>query len=956
MTTSVKTPCFSFLILRVIPMRSVLFLLSIGTALLIVCLYGTSATAQDVRWIEDTYADFADGQLDEGGQNIYVSHNGAVRTINRFDLNSDGHLDLLFNCTHDTYQMLPATVGAVTKDRQCLTTHLAVEGSLGAAVGDLDRDGYQDLVICPNGIGVHHDRRFVSIAWGGKDGWSNSRITSGLPINVAARVEIVDLNADSWPDIAVLGGPRWMAAQPEGRIIRVFWGGSQEQRGFTSTRKTDYGVPGAVDMAAADFDADGSPDLAVLCSDARLKVLWAASIEGRPSPVETELPLPLATATCVTADMSGILPDLILGTTEPKLMIVRSAGDRMWKPVEQIAAVPATHVAVGNLDRSRLSDPELVLTQFSAARAAGGEQAGAGDAAGDVITVMIARNGSYDIGLSVRLSVPFAVATAVEDLDGDRDGDIAVAVHQGDGTFGGRSVVFFSDGSGTLIQGDETFPTSGTTGIAIAPAEHDLPARIVFCNSIGGRYDEEVPLHVYLGGPDGFDPEKLWKIPFQSGYESTAADLDADGLLDLLALNSGHSHTEEHHHADLGANIYWGGETGIDPPARTSVIHEHYLGSSSAADLNRDGWLDLVLEPFAAEEAGKDDELFIYYGGADGFPESRRVVLPKPGYSQEHVVADFNRDEWLDIAHTSRTEERVRILWGGKDGYSVDRSHSVSLTGALGLDAADLNADGWLDLYVSTYADPVEGYRDLGSVIFWGGPKGYRHSNAQWLPGFSPLGRCIADFDGDGFLDLFSPQHSGELTRESLACHIYWGSADGFHTRRRSVLYCDSVNDSLAGDFNSDGRIDLAVACHTQHGNHRVFSRVFYNDGARFENARMQKLPTNGTHLMWALDIGHIATRKYEQTYDSSVFEWQSAMTSGTIKSEARVGAGETLEWLVRSAATPAELEASEWRAVQDNAFTLQNGDRALQYRAVFRSDNGDRYPTLDKVEITLSP
>jgi hypothetical protein len=170
------------------------------------------------------------------------------------------------------------------------------------------------------------------------------------------------------------------------------------------------------------------------------------------------------------------------------------------------------------------------------------------------------------------------------------------------------------------------------------------------------------------------------------------------------------------------------------------------------------------------------------------------------------------------------------------------------------------------------------------------------------------------------------------------------------------VLYCDSVNDSLAGDFNSDGLMDLAVACHTQHGNHRVFSRVFYNDGARFENAKMQKLPTNGTHLMWALDIGHIATRKYEQTYDSSVFEWKAPMKSGAIKADARISEGEMLEWLVRTAATPAELEISEWRAVQSDRFTLQDGDRALQYRALFRSDNGDRYPTLEKVEISLAP
>jgi hypothetical protein len=58
----------------------------------------------------------------------------------------------------------------------------------------------------------------------------------------------------------------------------------------------------------------------------------------------------------------------------------------------------------------------------------------------------------------------------------------------------------------------------------------------------------------------------------------------------------------------------------------------------------------------------------------------------------------------------------------------------------------------------------------------------------------------------------------------------------------------------------------------------------------------------------------------------------------------------------VRSAASPEELETSEWRAVQNDRFALQSRDRAMQYRAVFRSDNGDRYPTLEKVEISLSP
>ena len=35
-------------------------------------------------------------------------------------------------------------------------------------------------------------------------------------------------------------------------------------------------------------------------------------------------------------------------------------------------------------------------------------------------------------------------------------------------------------------------------------------------------------------------------------------------------------------------------------------------------------------------------------------------------------------------------------------------------------------------------------------------------------------------------------------------------------------------------------------------------------------------------------------------------------------------------------------------------SFVLRPEDRCLQYRAVFHSDNGDRYPVLDRVEIAL--
>ncbi len=934
------------------------FFFRIGLPTLVFAMLATSLIAQDLpKFVDDSFDDFAKGTFDDGGHNYYAAHDGTLRTINRFDLNDDGHLDVIFNCTHNTYQMLPATSGSMGRDRLAKSVDIAVEGSQHVAQGDLNLDGFTDLVFCPNPIGVHHDRRFVSIAWGGPDGWTPQKINSPLPMNGAAAVAIVDLNGDKWPDIAVIGAARWMPAQPDGRIIRVYWGSST---GYSVVDKHDLGVPSAQTIAAGDFDRDGNRELAVLGSDKRIALYWSTpAVDGKWSPKSTEIALPFSDGSCLSAgdlNRDGC-DDLVVGRATASIGLLMANADRTWKDPLQIPAFSATHVSIADIDRDQNVD--LVLTQFDQARAAGGEQAGAGNKAKDVVRIMWGEQQGYSNERVTNLNIPLAVATAVEDMDGDGITDLVVAIHQGAKSFNGESFVWFGEGQRKFQKGASGFRTSGTMHTTAVASEKGIPARAVFCNSIGGELDEDVPLHVFWGGKGGFDPERVWKLPFHSGYEASASDLDADGFADLIVLNSGHAGEHAHTDPTLGANILWGGPDGLERSTNRSVLHEHFLGTSSVSDLNRDGWLDLVLEPFGPERPGEKEKLFIYYGGSDGFSSTkvgRRVAIELDGYAQEHVVADFNRDQWIDIAVTTRSLDCVRILWGGPKGYDTQREQRLKVSGPVGVDAADFNGDGWLDLLAGSYSDPVSGHRDMGLVIFWGGSEGYNHSEAQWLPGFSPLGRTVADFDGDGHLDLVSPQHSGELTREDLACHIYWGSQSGFATRRRTTFFCDSVNDTMAGDFNGDGRIDLAVNAHTRHGDHRTQSRVFFNDGRRFENPTIQKLPTNGPHLIWAEDVGHIYHRQYRQAFESRVFSWKGRAALGNLTSKAVRPDGTRVQFYVRSAPENESLSKRPWTEINSGSFATQPADSQLQYRVEIHSDNGDRYPVLDSVEITLKP
>ena len=95
------------------------------------------------------------------------------------------------------------------------------------------------------------------------------------------------------------------------------------------------------------------------------------------------------------------------------------------------------------------------------------------------------------------------------------------------------------------------------------------------------------------------------------------------------------------------------------------------------------------------------------------------------------TIADYNRDDWLDIAVVCALTHRARISWGSEDGFDAQRVKILNVPSAIDTETADLNADGHLDLIVASYEDPLTGRRDTGSLIHWGSDKGYQHWNAQ---------------------------------------------------------------------------------------------------------------------------------------------------------------------------------------------------------------------------------
>jgi hypothetical protein len=910
------------------------------------------STAQ--TWEEDTFEDFIDGTLDASGNNIYVSRDGRIRTIHRFDYNNDSYIDLLFCQTHNSINIIPATLARVSNDREIFETDLAVEGSLQTTAADLNHDGHQDLIFCPNHKGIQSTRRFVTIIYGGEDGWPAHRSTGALPVQDMKAVAIADLNQDGWEDIVTLNGEAWTPGQPSGNIVRIFWGGN---RGFTSTRFYDLGIPGAIGITSGDFDEDGSADLAILNENHSIIIYWSDTAKkGNIVPDTSSIHLPAAQASSIASgDINNNNSiDLLVGTAEDTLYIITGQKDHSWGEPQALKSMNSSNIVVGDIDKDGYND--ILLSYFSQTRAAMGEFGGATEGSGEAAQILWGSRNGFQPESSTSLEAKHLSAAAFGDFDGDGDNDVAIAINRSDIDFETQSIIYYGQGNRQFVKGGAGITTIGAFHVLAVKEKNSHKAKAIFSNSMGGRISEKVPLYLYWGSPDGFSEKNRTDIPFRSGYEATAADFNADGNTDLAVMDEMHGGQSLDEDPWAGANIFWGEAGGIDfNKGKRTVLTESFLGSSNTADLNKDGYLDLVLGQYIKDDF--ESNVIIYYGGKDEFTRESRVTIPCPGRSLSIQLADYDKDGWLDIGANSYNDVGIRIFYGSKKGFDVENRTELDAPAVCDNETADLNGDGWLDIIACCYNDIANnGHHDMGIFIFWGSSAGFNHSNAQWLPGITPLGSVVADFDDDGYLDIFNPHYHADLTRELLPCYLYWGGPEGYRIRNRTALINNSGSDGFAADFDKDGKLDLAVANHTVDGNHNTFSKIYYNDGKRFQDARIETIPTHGPHWSHNEDMGHIYDRSWRQFYESSVFAWNKSRRQGNISFLASIHDGTQLIFETRASANRTGLPEKKWKQTDDSGnFEVATEDRFLQYRAVLISDNGDRFPVIDKVEINLN-
>lgn len=284
-------------------------------------------------------------------------------------------------------------------------------------------------------------------------------------------------------------------------------------------------------------------------------------------------------------------------------------------------------------------------------------------------------------------------------------------------------------------------------------------------------------------------------------YGAAAADLNADGKLDLTTVN------------EVSSDIRVFMNTGNPVAPYNTFLTPHPISFEASpndpSDFNRDGKADIAAASTATSR------VWVLTGNGDGTFVLPGQQIPTPDAPHGIAIFDLEGDGDTDIATSNTGDDNVFIMVNNGSGvFTPGTSFDSGGSGEYALGGADMNNDGIEDLVVGAIgSQEIIVHLSNGNGTFTAQPE-QNAGGSVWM-------LSCGDVNGDGNMDV-STANSGSNTGSILL-----GNGSGGLGAPSVMPMSQHVVATDLGDLDGDGDLDWVLSAYGG-----GLWRIFLNNGS----------------------------------------------------------------------------------------------------------------------------